>query len=440
MSSSGPPAGSPTRPAAANTSPWERARSSSRLPPTAISLRSCSASTTMSLTQPKTCSRTVPVPCTTNCLAPMAKVLHAAFGVESGIMTTIHAYTNTSDQRLNDGLRRARAAALSTIPTSSGAASTVGRIISEFDGKLTSLSLRVPVPVPVPVGSITDLTAQPSRPATREEINEAFATGAETPGLSPCLAYSEAPLVSADVVGNPHSAIFDAPSPWSPATKSRSSPGTTTNGVSRIGSWSSLSGRSAVGLLADLLAEPQRLFTRSGCHPAGPVSTGLVGWGSVQHQLALGPPGGGGDPGSATGEELRRCWCAPPARSGRRPDLVAGRAVLWSLWWAAGGRLGPWGHAKPRTTRGPGGPCGSWRPRRAAAARAGGPRSCSPTGCERSACMSSVVGAASISAWTPTPHRSSRTPRPPVTLTRRWPEPLAPSGSAWALQQSVRGR
>jgi len=147
--------------------------------------------------------------CTTNCLAPMAKVLHEAFGIESGLMTTIHAYT--SDQRLHDAphsdLRRARAAALSTIPTSSGAASTIGRIIPELDGKLTGLSLRVPVPV----GSITDLTAQLSRPATSDEVNEAFRAAAQTPGLSPYLAYSEAPLVSADIVGNPHSAIFDAP-------------------------------------------------------------------------------------------------------------------------------------------------------------------------------------------------------------------------------------
>ena len=147
--------------------------------------------------------------CTTNCLAPMAKVLHEAFGIESGLMTTIHAYT--SDQRLHDAphgdLRRARAAALSTIPTSSGAARTIGRIIPELDGKLTGLSLRVPVPV----GSITDLTAKLSRPATGDEVNAAFRTAAAAPGLSPYLAYSEAPLVSADIVGNPHSAIFDAP-------------------------------------------------------------------------------------------------------------------------------------------------------------------------------------------------------------------------------------
>jgi glyceraldehyde 3-phosphate dehydrogenase len=147
--------------------------------------------------------------CTTNCLAPMARVLHDAFGIESGLMTTVHAYT--SDQRLQDAphadLRRARAAALSTIPTSSGAASTIGRIIPELDGKLTGMSLRVPVPV----GSITDLTARLSRPATVAEVNAAFRAAAQAPALSHYLAYSEAPLVSADIAGNPHSAIFDAP-------------------------------------------------------------------------------------------------------------------------------------------------------------------------------------------------------------------------------------
>lgn len=147
--------------------------------------------------------------CTTNCLAPMAKVLYEAFGIESGLMTTVHAYT--SDQRLHDAphgdLRRARAAAMSTIPTSSGAAKTIGRIIPELDGKLTGLALRVPVPV----GSITDLTVKLTQPATGEEVNTAFRAAAATPGLSTYLAYSEAPLVSADIVGNPHSAIFDAP-------------------------------------------------------------------------------------------------------------------------------------------------------------------------------------------------------------------------------------
>ena len=147
--------------------------------------------------------------CTTNCLAPMARVLHDAFGVESGLMTTVHAYT--SDQRLHDAphgdLRRARAAALSTIPTSSGAARTIGRIIPELDGKLSAVSLRVPVPV----GSITDLTAKLSRPVTVDEVNSAFREAASSTRLGPYLAYSEAPLVSVDIVGNPHSAIFDAP-------------------------------------------------------------------------------------------------------------------------------------------------------------------------------------------------------------------------------------
>ena len=147
--------------------------------------------------------------CTTNCLAPMAKVLHEAFGLESGLMTTVHAYT--SDQRLHDAphgdLRRARAAALSTIPTSSGAARAIGQIIPELDGKLTGLSLRVPVPV----GSITDLTAKLSRPVTVEEVNAAFRAAAAAPGLTTYLAYSEAPIVSADIAGNPYSAIFDAP-------------------------------------------------------------------------------------------------------------------------------------------------------------------------------------------------------------------------------------
>lgn len=147
--------------------------------------------------------------CTTNCLAPMAKVLHDAFGIESGLMTTIHAYT--SDQRLHDAphqdLRRARAATLSTIPTSSGAAKTIGRIIPELDGLLTGLSLRVPVPV----GSITDLTAKLTRPASVDEVNAAFRTAAADPAMSTYLSYSEAPLVSADIVGNPRSAIFDAP-------------------------------------------------------------------------------------------------------------------------------------------------------------------------------------------------------------------------------------
>ncbi|MFT0848273.1 type I glyceraldehyde-3-phosphate dehydrogenase [Actinomycetaceae bacterium L2_0104] len=147
--------------------------------------------------------------CTTNCLAPMVKVLNDAFGIETGFMNTVHAYT--SDQRLHDAphsdLRRARAAALSTIPTTSGAASTIGKIIPELDGKLTGFALRVPVPV----GSITDLTVVLNRETTVEEVNEAFRKAAESSDLSHYLAYSEAPIVSSDIVGNPHSVIFDAP-------------------------------------------------------------------------------------------------------------------------------------------------------------------------------------------------------------------------------------
>ncbi|SER73837.1 glyceraldehyde 3-phosphate dehydrogenase [Propionibacterium cyclohexanicum] len=147
--------------------------------------------------------------CTTNCLAPMVKVLHDAFGLESGLMTTVHAYT--SDQRLHDAphkdLRRARAAALSTIPTSSGAARTIGKIIPELDGKLTGFALRVPVPV----GSITDLTAVVSKKVSEQDVKDAFRAASESQGLSRYLAYSQAPIVSSDIVGNPHSVIFDAP-------------------------------------------------------------------------------------------------------------------------------------------------------------------------------------------------------------------------------------
>ncbi|WP_028707456.1 type I glyceraldehyde-3-phosphate dehydrogenase [Propionicicella superfundia] len=147
--------------------------------------------------------------CTTNSLAPLAKVLNDRFGVESGLMTTVHAYTG--DQRLHDAphsdLRRARAAAVSTIPTSSGAAKAIGKVIPALDGRLTGFALRVPVPV----GSITDLTVVVRQTATAAEINAAFAEAAATAPLSGYLQYSEAPLVSADIVGNPHSSIFDAP-------------------------------------------------------------------------------------------------------------------------------------------------------------------------------------------------------------------------------------
>ncbi len=147
--------------------------------------------------------------CTTNSVAPLAKVLNDSFGIESGLMTTIHAYTG--DQRLHDAphsdLRRARAAAVSTIPTSSGAASAIGKVIPELDGKLTGLALRVPVPV----GSITDLTVVLTRAASVDEVNGAFHAAAASGPLQGYLQYSEAPLVSVDIVGNPHSTIFDAP-------------------------------------------------------------------------------------------------------------------------------------------------------------------------------------------------------------------------------------
>lgn len=147
--------------------------------------------------------------CTTNSVAPLAKVLNDTFGIETGLMTTVHAYTG--DQRLLDAphsdLRRARAAAVSTIPTSSGAAKAIGKVIPELDGRLTGFALRVPVPV----GSITDLTVVLNREASAVEVNQAFAEAAASGPLAGYLQYSEAPLVSADIVGNPHSSIFDAP-------------------------------------------------------------------------------------------------------------------------------------------------------------------------------------------------------------------------------------
>ncbi len=144
--------------------------------------------------------------CTTNCLAPMVKVLHENFGLEKGLMTTIHAYTN--DQRVSDQLHRdphrARAAAVNTIPTSTGAAKAVGKVLPELDGKLTGISLRVPVPS----GSITDLVALLSKDASAEAINAAMKTASEGP-LEGILEYTEDPIVSSDVIGNSHSCIFD---------------------------------------------------------------------------------------------------------------------------------------------------------------------------------------------------------------------------------------
>ncbi|GJQ19821.1 MAG: glyceraldehyde-3-phosphate dehydrogenase [Bacteroidia bacterium] len=145
--------------------------------------------------------------CTTNCLAPMVKVLHEAFKVKRGVMNTIHSYTN--DQRILDlphkDLRRARAAAINIIPTTTGAAKAVGKVIPELNGKLDGYSLRVPTPN----GSITDFTAELDREVTKEEVNAAFKKAAET-HLKGILEYSEDDLVLRDIVGNPHSCIFDS--------------------------------------------------------------------------------------------------------------------------------------------------------------------------------------------------------------------------------------
>ncbi len=152
--------------------------------------------------------------CTTNCLAPMAKVLNDRFGIEQGFITTVHAYT--TDQQLQDqatatrsgkpDLRRMRAAGLSIIPSSTGAARAIGLVLPELKGKLDGTALRVPTPV----GSITDLVANLGREASIEEINAAFAEASAAPATRGVLEYSEEPLVSADIVGNPSSCIYSA--------------------------------------------------------------------------------------------------------------------------------------------------------------------------------------------------------------------------------------
>jgi glyceraldehyde 3-phosphate dehydrogenase len=143
--------------------------------------------------------------CTTNCLAPMAKVLHESFGIDAGLMTTVHAYTN--DQRVADQVHddpyRARAAAVNIIPSKTGAAKAVGEVIPELKGKLTGYALRVPVPD----GSVVDLTALLKRSATRDQVNGALKTAAEGP-LKGIVEYATDPLVSSDVIGNPNSCIF----------------------------------------------------------------------------------------------------------------------------------------------------------------------------------------------------------------------------------------
>ncbi|MEV6875844.1 type I glyceraldehyde-3-phosphate dehydrogenase [Amycolatopsis sp. NPDC051128] len=146
--------------------------------------------------------------CTTNCLGPLAKVLHDAFGIEQGLMTTVHAYTQ--DQNLQDAphkdLRRARAAALNVVPTSTGAAKAIGLVLPELQGKLDGYALRVPIPT----GSATDLTVTLTKAATVEEINAAYKAAAEGP-LAGILRYSDDPIVSADIVTDPASCIYDAP-------------------------------------------------------------------------------------------------------------------------------------------------------------------------------------------------------------------------------------
>jgi glyceraldehyde 3-phosphate dehydrogenase (phosphorylating) len=146
--------------------------------------------------------------CTTNCLAPVAKVLHDAIGVKHGLMTTIHAYT--ADQRLQDlphkDLRRARAAAINLIPTSTGAAKAIGLVVPELDGKLHGFSIRAPIAT----GSIVDLTVEAERETSAEEVNTAFKSAADTGALTGILAYTEDPIVSSDIEKSPYSAIFDA--------------------------------------------------------------------------------------------------------------------------------------------------------------------------------------------------------------------------------------
>jgi glyceraldehyde 3-phosphate dehydrogenase len=145
--------------------------------------------------------------CTTNCLAPLVKVLDDAFGLKHGLMTTVHAYTN--DQRMLDfphkDLRRARAAAVNIIPTSTGAARAVGKVLPKLAGKLDGCAMRVPVPD----GSVVDLVANLKTKTTVEALNAAYAKAAKGP-LKGILKYTEDPIVSSDVVGDPHSSVFDA--------------------------------------------------------------------------------------------------------------------------------------------------------------------------------------------------------------------------------------
>ncbi len=145
--------------------------------------------------------------CTTNCLAPFAKVIHEAVGIEYGLMTTIHAYT--ADQNLQDGphsdLRRARAAAINLVPTSTGAAKAVGLVLPDLNGRLHGFAVRAPVPV----GSLVDLTFVAQKDTSVEEVNDAFAQAAASGPLEGILQYTTDPIVSSDIAGNPHSSIVD---------------------------------------------------------------------------------------------------------------------------------------------------------------------------------------------------------------------------------------
>jgi len=147
--------------------------------------------------------------CTTNCLAPMAKVLNDAFGIEYGVINTIHAYTN--DQRLADvphsDWRRSRAAAENVIPTTTGAARAVGKVLPELDGKLDGIAMRVPVPD----GSVVDFVVRLAQDVTPRMVNDAVRDASQTESLERILEFSTLPVVSTDIIGNPHSSIFDAP-------------------------------------------------------------------------------------------------------------------------------------------------------------------------------------------------------------------------------------
>ena len=183
--------------------------------------------------------------CTTNCLAPMARVLDDRFGLEQGFMTTVHAYT--SDQALLDqprhgrsgkaDLRRMRAAAVSIVPTSTGASRAVGEVLPELAGRLDGIALRVPVPN----GSIVDLVATLGRDTTTAEVNNAFADAVHDKTYRGVIEYTEKPLVSHDIVGTPHRACSRRATPWPAVASSRSSAGTTTSGATPtdLSTWSS---------------------------------------------------------------------------------------------------------------------------------------------------------------------------------------------------------